>query len=269
MLNFSLFKMQMQTQPPDLSSKFLRDMDAPRVFGDALAENDGLTVIVPDNQLAAGSAYISALNEQLKNIVVASIKFQMKRDLDKYPAVVPTQFKNGQYVLIAYPEPVIKPTPTKLHPYWRGPWIVIETKGNLCKCKNIVTQTVLDFHRQQLKNYIDSPERMLPEIVAAKDNEEVEVEGIIDHKCQQSKTTNKVLLKTLQFRIRYKNCGPDQDEWLFYNEVKNNSALDSYIDFIKDNVNNLNFLTSNETVEPKKYTTTAAERAKRSRNVFN
>lgn len=235
------------------------------LFGDALAENDGLTVIVADNELPAGNSYLHELNDQLRIIVEASIKFQMKRDIDKYPSVIPTEFRNGDYVLISYPTPVIKPTPTKLHPYWRGPWIVLETKGNLCKCKNIVTQVCLDFHRQQLKPYNNSPQTMLPEIVASRDNEEVLVEDIVDHRYQLSPKTNKILLKTLEFRIRYANCGPDQDEWLSYNEVKNNAALDRYIEQCKDAKDNLNFLAPQDTVEPKEYVTSSSDRAKRSK----
>jgi hypothetical protein len=126
------------------------------LFGDAFAENVGLTVISPSQDIK--NDYVEKLNSTLQTTIQASIIHQAKnidaRQANQLSRALNTplaDFLPGQYVLIEYNQPKIVVKPTKLHPYWQGPWIVLSAKGNLILCKNLITQYTQEFHRSQLK----------------------------------------------------------------------------------------------------------------------
>jgi hypothetical protein len=197
------------------------------------AENIGLTVISEDKDIK--NNYVQDLNERLKVIIQASIAHQAKKidarktdQSNRSLEVPPTNFVPGTYVLVEYNQPKIVIKPTKLHPYWQGPWIVLETKGNLIICKNIVTQCVQEFHRSQLKRYLEGGD-MTPHAAALKDFNEIPVEAILDHRYKTNPATGRILLKTLEFLVKWTGHPNEDNTWTKYAQLRDAQAVDIYI----------------------------------------
>jgi hypothetical protein len=203
------------------------------LFGDVFAENIGLTVISDDKDIKTN--YVKDLNEALKTIIQASFDHQTKKinarkaDQSSKEINVPvTEFVPGSYVLVEYNQPKIVIKPTKLHPYWQGPWIVLEARGNLIICKNLVTQYVQEFHRSQLKRYLEGGQ-MTPHAAALKDLNEIPVEAILDHRYSTNPVTGRILLKTLEFLVKWTGHPEEDNSWLKYAQLRNAQAVDEYI----------------------------------------
>jgi hypothetical protein len=179
--------------------------------------------------------YVQDLNERLKMIIQSSIAHQAKKidarktDQSNRSLNIPaTNFVPGTYVLVEYNQPKIVIKPTKLHPYWQGPWIVLEAKGNLIICKNIVTQYVQEFHRSQLKRYLEGGE-MTPYTAALKDLNEIPVETILDHRYKTNPVTGRILLKTLEFLVKWTGHPHEDSTWTKYAQLRDAQAVDIYI----------------------------------------
>ena len=63
----------------------------------------------------------------------------------------PTTFAVGTHVLASYP--VL--APSKLHPPWRGPFVVEAVNGQQYKCVDVFTGKTHDLHVTRLKENID------------------------------------------------------------------------------------------------------------------
>jgi hypothetical protein len=134
----------------------------------------------------------------------------------------PTTFEVGDYVLVNYP---VK-APTKLHPAWRGPFIIMERNGNTYDCEDILTQQRSEFDVSRLKVYnhdlvVDAEE------VATWDEQTYLVESILAHRGSPKKRTK------MSFLVRWKDYGPEFDTWEPYMSVKTLEAFQKYADQAK------------------------------------
>jgi hypothetical protein len=203
------------------------------LFRDVFAENIGLTVISSNKDIK--DDYVEKLNSTLQTIIQASISHQAKNinarraDQSSKAFNTPlTDFIPGQYVLIEYNQPKIIVKPTKLHPYWQGPWIVLSAKGNLILCKNLITQYTQEFHRSQLKLYLDGGQ-ITPEAVAMKDFNEIPIEAILEHRYNTNPATGRILLKTLEFLVKWMGHPSEDNSWVKYAQLRNAQIVDDYI----------------------------------------
>ena len=138
-----------------------------------------------------------------------------------------SSFEIGDYVLVTYP---VRP-PDKLTPIYRGPLIVVEkVSDDVYKCRDIISNKILTFHVDRLREFKVSPSVLPYELIewAAIDKDEFLVEGIIEHR-GSGKSGD-----PLEFRIRWEGYGPEEDTWLPYREVKDLEALDEYESRVPD-----------------------------------
>ena len=162
--------------------------------------------------------YIQTLVETQRQLVVIAAEHQQKV-IDDYLAKTPdgpTEFKEGDYVLVTYPD---RP-PTKLHPKWKGPMIVVGRRDAVYECQDVSTLRVSSFHVSRLKLFnMDQTEVEDVVGIAAVDVAEYVVDSIVDHRQTAA---------GLQFRVRWKDYGPRDDSWLPYSEVRDVVAFHAY-----------------------------------------
>ena len=164
--------------------------------------------------------YVQQLSVMQTAVLQASARHQdevVARYLKKSPKL-PTSFREGDYVLVSYPE---RP-PTKLHPRWRGPFAVVEVRGNTYLCQDLRTMKQMSFDVSRLKLYQQDPDRK-PLDVAATEEQEYEVGQIVDHRGSPRSKSK------MTFRVRWAGYQPEEDTWEPYTRVRDLEALDVYL----------------------------------------
>ena len=104
----------------------------------------------------------------------------------------------------------------------------MSTKGNLIICKNLITQYTQEFHRSQLKLYLDGGQ-VTPQAVALKDFNEIPIEAILEHRYNTNPATGRILLKTLEFLVKWMGHPSEDNSWVKYAQLRNAQADDDYI----------------------------------------
>jgi hypothetical protein len=132
-----------------------------------------------------------------------------------------SKFDVGDYVLVTYP---VQP-PSKLSPIYRGPLMVVEkVRDDIVKCRDLVSTKLVELHVDRLREFKCSPDVNPEELLewASTDKDEFVVEDIVEHR-GTGKSGN-----PLEFRVRWKGYGPEEDTWLNYRSVNQLEALDRY-----------------------------------------
>ena len=134
-------------------------------------------------------------------------------------------FRPNSFVLVQYPKTVMGiRAPTKLHPHWKGPMRVISNKGAEYTLRDLVQDKNISVHISRLKEFEYDPLHHDPLAIAAKDNEEDEVESIIRHH-----TGNPKRKTSMDFLVRWKGYDESEDLWLPWSELRTNNALHTYL----------------------------------------
>lgn len=193
------------------------------LYGNAVSSDRGLLFSPsPDlNGEVEINAYLKQLISVQDELMKESARYQEnvvseRKDRSKGK---PTDIKVDDYVLAAYP---VRP-PNKLTPVWRGPFKVLSVMRNVLELLDIRSGLKVKRHVEDLKPYLIDDD-LDPTDAAQMDDDEFEVEKIVDH------TGTPKARRDMDFQVRWKGYGPDEDTWLPYAEVRELKALDDYIE---------------------------------------
>lgn len=174
---------------------------------------------VESHETSTMEDYIVRLGDAQKAIVEAA-RQQQEAEIAEYLARTPedpSEFADGSYVLVSYPD---RP-PTKLHPAWKGPMLVVEHSLSTYKCQDINDLTHHTFHVSRLKAY--NPERTGdPLTVASVDVAEYVVDEIVEHRAGATK-------QECMFRVRWRGYEDSDDSWLPYGDLRDVAVLRAYL----------------------------------------
>jgi hypothetical protein len=137
----------------------------------------------------------------------------------------PVHFPLGSYVLVEYPSSLGgKRPPNKLNTYKRGPLKVVDIVGNEYALQDCINKKIEQVHLSRIHPFRFDPNKVDPELIAFRDKNEFEVERIIDHSGDLSKSKTH-----WDFLVRWKDYPPEEDRWLPWKELRNNPHLHSYL----------------------------------------
>jgi hypothetical protein len=136
-----------------------------------------------------------------------------------------TEFPINSLVLLSYPETRMGALPpTKFHPPLKGPFKVHSRSGDMYVLKNLVINKLEPgVHVSRLKPFRYDPLRIDPAKIAQTDTLDSEVAEILAH------TGNVNKVSTLDFKVRWTGESSDNDLWLPWKELKNNTLLHQYL----------------------------------------
>ena len=100
---------------------------------------------------------------------------------------------------------------------------VISNKGAEYTLGDLVQDKNISVHISRLKEFEYDPLHHDPLAIAAKDNEEDEVESIIRHTGDPKRKTS------MDFLVRWKGYDESEDLWLPWSELRTNNALHTYL----------------------------------------
>ena len=182
---------------------------------------DILTDDVADDKhlqlLLATQQKLIEISQEHQSKVIAKRKSKSPKD--------PTTFAVGEYVLVSYPG---RP-PNKLVPRWRGPLMISEVNGNVYTLLDLNTGRTALHDISHLKKYETSGTRAEHAEIASRDKAEFIVESIIEHAYSGDASTTRKLKTLYDFKVRWKDYGPEEDSWIPYSEACKLEALDRYV----------------------------------------
>ncbi len=197
------------------------------LFGGAITPNRLiLPEVLPKTSLDKSvtfSDYFADLHATQLRLLQSAQKHQEKvvQDRLKKSPENPTEFKQGDLVLLSYPNGNV---PNKLHAKWRGPYTVVKRRGNTYTLQELNSRECSDFDISRLRAYVDDPNITANDVAALDDNEYF-VEAITDHRNYNPKRKNDV-----EFRVLWQGYSPDEATWEPYRNVKNTDALSVYLE---------------------------------------
>ena len=164
------------------------------------------------------------LQSKLINIAQKRQQEQDEAHIQKRTHDKVSYFRPNSFVLVQYPKTVMGiRAPTKLHPHWKGPMRVISNKGAEYTLRDLVQDKNISVHISRLKEFEYDPLHHDPLAIAAKDNEEDEIESIIRHTGDPRRKTS------MDFLVRWKGYDESEDLWLPWSELRTNNALHTYL----------------------------------------
>ena len=111
--------------------------------------------------------------------------------------------------------------PSKVLPYWRGPYRVLSNVGTKYTVQNLVTNKKEDFHVTNMKPFILDPE-MEPEEVARLEQAVDEIEKVI------SRTGSPRRVANMRFRVKW--IGDDNVTIEDWKTLRRTRALHEYLE---------------------------------------
>ena len=133
----------------------------------------------------------------------------------------------GAYVLMEYNQPILPRAPTKLHPPFKGPLVVLDvSRPDIVVCRDLVTKSDVEVHTDQLREFA-VPDYIMPHdlihYALADHMLEWIVEGVIGHRFREGRKST----STLELNIRW--AGYDEPTWERYALVKDAARVDEYV----------------------------------------
>ena len=199
------------------------------VFGGKLDLQGGFlhttAVQSTDVHIATWSSDMLALQDKLVDLAQIRQREKDEKHLKKEESSLAiTQFRPNSFVLVQYPDSAMGPrAPTKLHTHWKGPMRVISNIGAEYILHDLVKNKNIPIHVKRLKVFEHDPRRTDPLAIAARDNEEDEVEYVIAHTGDPKRKSD------MDFQVRWAGYDESEDSWLPWSEVRNIPALHSYL----------------------------------------
>ena len=191
------------------------------LFGGTVSLNRGLVSESrsDDAPVSTVEDYVQQLAEAQRVLLDAARQHQEKviAEYLKDSPGNPTEFPDGSYVLVSYPD---KP-PSKLHPRWRGPMVVVDHSTSTYRCQDLNTMKIYTFHVSRLKAFRNDRTDDLV-AVASVDSSEYIVDQIVDHRPAAQRDS-------WQFRVHWRGYDDSDDSWLTYPELRDVSALRAYL----------------------------------------
>ena len=157
------------------------------VFGGKLNLHGGFlhapTVQSQDVHIASWSSEMLSLQDKLVDIAQKRQHDKDEKHMNKRRSSnAITEFRHNSFVLIQYPDSAMGPrAPTKLHTPWRGPMRVVSNIGAEYIVHDLVQNKDIPIHVTRMKVFEHDPKRTDPLAIAARDNEEFEIDFIVSH----------------------------------------------------------------------------------------
>ena len=206
-------------------------------FGDFNNPLDSTRVISRMKDLTTVNDYVKELEDVTKACHAASAKHlkaqQALEDARRIRMARPSEpLENGDYVLLEYPEVIIPRAPSRMHPTYRGPLVVIDcSRQDIIKCVDIVTKAELEVHVTDLHKF-HAPDHMLPDQLLqwalADHPDEYIVEEVRAHRFDSKKKKSPW---SLQLQIKWLGYGENEKgvTWEPYSKIKDNEKVDQYV----------------------------------------
>ena len=134
-----------------------------------------------------------------------------------------TEYAVNSYVLLRMPdEDIIKGNVGKLKLPLKGPMLVMKVEGDKYTLQDITTGKDYRVHVSRVSPFYYDNITVDPHVIAAKDNDEEQVEKIIDH-------TNVTLKSKMDFLVRWTGQNESHDLWLPWKQLRDNPKLHKYL----------------------------------------
>ena len=197
------------------------------LFGGKLETEGALLQQIPQSvQLTPLSDWSSDMLSTQNKLIALAQKRQREKDdnhIVKGNTSV-TQFAPNSFVLVSYPNtPMGRKPPSKLHTPWKGPMRVISNKGAEYTVHDLVRNQNIPVHVSRLKRFEHDTLRVDPLHVAAKDNEEDEVDAVLAHSGDPKRKS------TMDFLVRWTGYTDSENLWLPWAELRLNPKLHQYL----------------------------------------
>ena len=207
-------------------------------MGDYNNPLDSARVIKRMSDLATVNDYVQDLDRLTKQVQASSIahlvKQQAMEDSRKTRMARPNEpLENGDYVLLAYPEVSIPRAPTRMHPTYRGPLVVVDaSRQDIITVVDIVTKKTSEVHVTDLHKFY-APDHILPEQLLhwalADHPEEFIIEAIIGHRLDPNKRRGPYALELQVKWLGYNEASEEGVTWEPYPKIKANEMVDNYV----------------------------------------
>jgi len=194
------------------------------IYGNAIDLDRG--ILLPNLQSRHEKMQLSEWTSQMlktqDDIIRSAKEHQEEHDVHHIAMHTPerTEFPINSYVLVQYENLEHKP-PSKLHPYLKGPYQVVNYVGSIYTVRNLVTNKLEDFHITNLQPFEYDPLLVDPRKVANVDQDMVDIETILQHEGQPKRKSN------MKFLVKWS----DGDEtWEYWSTVKRTEACHKYLE---------------------------------------
>jgi hypothetical protein len=196
------------------------------VFGGKLELEGGILLDRPNSTVKPLSTWASEMLSMQDKLINLAIKRQQTAD-EKHlaqPSNAISQFSPNSFVLVSYPKGAMgSRPPTKLHTNLKGPMRVISNQGAEYTLHDLVRDKNINVHVSRLHRFEYDTARVDPLTIAAKDEQEDEVEKIISH------TGDPKRKSTMDFLVRWTGYDHTEDLWLPWKGLRLNPALHTYL----------------------------------------
>jgi hypothetical protein len=130
-----------------------------------------------------------------------------------------TEFPINSYVLVQY-ENLEHKAPSKIHPFLKGPFQVVNYNGSIYTVRNLVTNKLEDFHITNLSPFEYDPLTVDPRKIANIDQDMVDIDEIVSHTGSPNRRAN------MRFHVKWS----DGDEtWEPWSNVRRTEACHKYL----------------------------------------
>ena len=196
------------------------------VFGNMIDLDRGIFLPhkVSNHKKMKYSQYMSTMLQAQEDIIRIAYENQVKTDLHHMAMHSPlrTEFPINSYVLTRYENLQHKP-PSKLHPYKKGPFQVVNITGSVYTVRNLVTNKLEDYHITNLQPFDFDPTKVNPREVANTDQGAIDIDHISDHKCNNNFPKRSGLYT---FKVHWAD---NTITWEPYKSVRRCEALHDYV----------------------------------------
>ena len=199
------------------------------VFGGKLNLHGGFLhapiVQSQDVHIASWSSEMLSLQDKLVDIAQKRQHDKDEKHMNKRRSSnAITEFRHNSFVLIQYPDSAMGPrAPTKFHTPWRGPMRVVSNIGAEYIVHDLVQNKDIPVHVTRMKVFEHDPKRTDPLAIAARDNEEFEIDFIVSHSGDPKRKSD------MDFLVRWLGYDESEDLWLPWSQVRNVPALHTYL----------------------------------------
>jgi Chromo (CHRromatin Organisation MOdifier) domain len=132
-----------------------------------------------------------------------------------------TEFAKNSYVLL---EPVFGPIKKgRIHTRRQGPYKVLANTGNTYTLENLVTKKPVRIHINRLVPFIFDPDRVNPQLIAARDIDEFAIDLIMSHR---GTFQNK---RKLEFKTQWVGYDSSYNTWEPWKNLKDTEKLHDYL----------------------------------------
>lgn len=159
-------------------------------------------------------------------------KFDSEHEIAKYDKEY-TEFPVNSYVLLSHP----RENRHKLQSPKEGPFQVVNFVGSTYTIQNLVNYKNFDVHISALSPFFYDENRVNPVEVARRSYDEFVLESILEHR------GDKLRRKTMEFKVRWRGYGPEEDSWEPYSALRDTEAL---LQYLRNDANKLRSLIPNK-----------------------